>query len=146
MKAQVSMEYSMIAVTIALKVIPLAFIAFSFSKSSSAEISQGQINKLGDDIVKTSEKIFYQGYPSRITLEGTMPDGVTEIRIDKDWNSGQNELVFVTYFNSVSSEFSYPSRVNIAGDFQSESFSPGQKRIRIESVDDSTPYVLITIT
>ncbi len=146
MKAQVSLEYSMVAFVIALIVIPIAYIAFSFSKSSGIEISRGQIDRMGNDIVNTAEKVYYQGYPSRITIEETMPDGVSSIRIDKDWSLGQNELVFVADFNSKLSEAAFPSKVNIAGSFPPAAISPGKKKIRIESVDNTTRYVLITIT
>ncbi len=145
MKGQVSMEYVMVATFIALIVIPIAFLAFSFSRTSSAEIGLGQIDKMGNDIVKTAEKVFYQGSPSRITIIATMPDGVENIRIDKDWDSGQNELVFTTVLGSGINELAFPSKVNIAGSFTPESITSGQKSIRIESIDNSTSYVLITI-
>lgn len=146
MKAQVSMEYVIVVFIVALLIIPAVYLIYSFSKSSETELRQIQINKVGNEIVRTAEKVYYQGAPSRIVLEESMPEGITQIRIEKDWNLNQNELVVDTYFNSKSSQFSFPSKVNIAGSFPPKSYGRGLKKIRIEAVENTTPYVLITIT
>ncbi len=145
MKAQVSIEYIMVALIIAALVIPTAYLVLTFSKSSEREIKGSQINKIGNDMVKTAEKVYYQGYPSRITIDAAFPSGITNVTISKDWDLRQNEVVFKTYIDSKSAEFSFPSKVNIAGYFPPESFSEGQKSIRIEAIDNTTPYVLISI-
>lgn len=146
MKAQVAMEYVIVVFMVALLIIPAVYLIYSFSKSSETELMQSQVNKIGNEIVRTAEKVYYQGAPSRIVLDESMPEGVTLIKIEKDWDLNQNELVFDTYFGSKSSQFSFPSKVNIAGSFPPESYAGGLKKIRIEAVENTTPYVMISIT
>lgn len=146
MRAQSAMESIILAAALLLLTVPASFLILSFSKSSEAEISQNQINKVGTDISSISEKVYYQGYPSRITIKEIFPAGITRISIVKNWADGQNELVFMTSLNSEKSEISFPFKVNIAGEFPPESYGKGLKTIKIETVDNSTPYVRIAIT
>ena len=139
MKAQSAMETIILATVLLLMTVPAAFLIISVAKSSQHEIRQGQISKIGNDIISTSEKVYYQGTPSKITLEEAFPEGITNISTSS--HGSFNELLFIMELDSKHSEISFPSKVKLEGNFGS-GFSRGIKKVIIEAADG---YVRISI-
>jgi|SRR3989339_1455246 len=134
-RAQASMEYIMIVAVITIIVIPTIWVFYSYSQSSTQQLSYGQVERIGNDIVNNAEKIYYQGPPSKITLEETMPGKVENITIISDWgaNPHVNEIVFYINMNGKLSESVFSSKVNINGTFTQASFSEGVKKVVLEA-------------
>ena len=100
MKAQVSMEYILLALLTLLLVVPTAYFMMNSSKGSEAQVRDAQIQRIGNDIISNAEKLYYQGAPSRLSLKEQLPDGVTEISIVPDPAHKNFELIFKTNFSS----------------------------------------------
>jgi len=132
------MEYLMVGALVTLVILPTMYIFYAYSQTSNEEIRQGQLNKVGTDIVDVAEQVYYLGEPSKITIDETMPEGVIGMEI---WRN--QELVF---FLNDGSEIAFMSKVNITtnqpcsercyANFTQRFYSPGLKRIIIEAKED----------
>ncbi|MDD5086151.1 MAG: hypothetical protein PHV16_00175 [Candidatus Nanoarchaeia archaeon] len=141
-RGQAAVEYLLVGALLVLVILPTIYFFYSYSHSSQEEIKKGQITKVGNDLVDITEQVYYLGYPSKVTVESTMPEGIVGIEV---WEN--NELVF---FLEDGSQIPFQSNVNITSNrkctgicksnFTSEFYSPGLKRIVIEAKQD---YVLI---
>src|SRR3989344_4199393 len=109
MKAQVSFEYILVAAIVAMIAIPATYTFYKYSQGSQSEIRESQAVKFGRDTVNTAELIYYQGPPSRITLEQTLPEGVRNISILQDWDADPrvNELVITADLGTGQNDFAF---------------------------------------
>ncbi len=138
-QGQVSMEYIMMVAVALLTIVPVVYIFYSYSKSSTNDIMFNRVTSIGRNIVYQSESIYYLGEPSRVTLEETMPEGVETLDILTSSEDNIYELVFTLVNNNT---IVISSKVPIDGNFDNSSYSAGIKNILIESKGS---YVNISI-
>lgn len=130
-KGQISVEYLIIAGFVVFLVISILGIALIYSSSIEDRIKINQIERFADNVISNSEKVFFQGEPSRITITAHLPKGVENIQIIS------NELVFDVLLSSGSVRTSFTSSVPMEGSF---SVDEGTKRFTI--VASSTDVVI----
>jgi hypothetical protein len=133
MRAQVSVEYMLVTAIIMMMVLPAAYLFYSYSQRSTEQISDSQLEKLGNEIINNAERVYYMGDPARITIQGRLPDKIQGIDASIDWDKGVNELVFVRQAGGKQSEYVYVSAVNINGSFFERDLSRGVKKIHLEA-------------
>ena len=134
-KAQAAIEFMLVFGIALLILIPTFYIFQDYSIRSKDQISTGQLSVIGNDLVNAAETVYFMGLPARLTLELSMPEGVTGMRIEKDWSRDINELVFTMRDNN---ELSFRSNVNINGTFERSDYSQGLKKILLETKNTST--------
>jgi len=142
-RSQAATEQIAVIAMISLIIIPTAFIFMSYSQKSQEDLKNGMINRLGRNVVDTAETVYYYGPPSRSTLLESMPDNVRNISILNDTNKGAFELLITL---KAGGDRSFISPVEIRGEFDAKSASPGSKRVIIQAMKDSRNYVQINIT
>ncbi|MBN2454172.1 hypothetical protein JXB11_01365 [Candidatus Woesearchaeota archaeon] len=133
MKGQVSVEQLILTVVIMMMIVPAGYVFYKYSERSSRQIGESQLDRLGHEIVTAAERTYYMGEPSRVTLQGTMPDHVTSVRTYSEWDNSINEIIFTVEVEGRESEFVYPSPVNLKGLFMKTDASPGTKKVYIEA-------------
>lgn len=143
-KSQASIEYIAVFSIAFVVLLPMVYMFQSYSAKSSEQIAQSDIAVIGNDIVNAAESVYYMGRGSRLTLEETMPQGIVNISLSRNWSGGVNELVFVLVDDNVMAFF---CNVNINGSFDGSDFSPGLKSIVVEAKNNTYhDYVQIDIS
>jgi len=133
-KSQVSMEYLAIIGFVVVVVAVLVTISMFYSKQVNDQVIINQVDRLAKELVDTSEKVYYWGPPSKITIKSYIPASVDSISI------ANNEIVFKVSTQHGSSDVAYKASVNITGAIDN---SQGLRRILVESRDG---FVLINGT
>ena len=87
-KAQISMEYVVIVGFVAVIVIPMLIVFYTYADRTEDEIVSNQVMKIGYSISDSAESMYYLGEPSRTKLKAYFPQNIRNITI------GNNELVF----------------------------------------------------
>jgi len=109
--SQSALEYMVIiALTLGI-IIPTTYVFFNYSRESSIQILDSQINQIGRSMIDTAETVYYSGQSSKIVLELNMPDVVTDMYIidsrelifNLTTSIGENEAVFFSSINITSS-------------------------------------------
>ena len=133
MRAQASFEYTLTAVVILSIVIPAAYLLYSSSHRYNEEVILAQANKIGQEIVKASESVYFMGAPSRIVLEENMPPNIVGMNVLFDEINNVYELIIRVQTGTTITELSFPSDVPINSFFDKKVFSEGKKNIRVEA-------------
>ena len=142
-RVQASIEYLIVFSLAFVVLLPMVYMFHSYSIKSSEQIETSNIAVIGNDIVNAAESAYYMGRGSRLTLEETMPEGITNITVLKDWSKGINEFV-LEYRGQ--EQMAFFCNVNINGSFDAYDLSPGLKHITVEVRNTSNyDYVLIDI-
>ena len=159
MKAQAAIEYALVAGFVLAILLPAALIFYNYSNTTGEDVREGQLFRLGNNIVDSAELLYYQGEPARTVLDETLPTGISNISIQKDISRNIYQLVFATNFKGRHSDSVFVSKVNIEGGnfmvfnaqglqtggyLNRSAFAAGNKKIVLEAKDASPPYVLIT--
>jgi hypothetical protein len=139
-KAQVSLEYAMVAIVVGLTVLPAAYMFYKYSWSTADQIDKTQLDRMGRDIASTAEKIYYQGAPSRTEYEARLPKGILNITLMGEWGKQNQEIDFMaTAAESPTTDYSYPIKVNVNGSFNGTfyelSTGAGVKKINVEAYE-----------
>ena len=122
-------------------------VIYSYSQRSTDDINLGQIEKIGKDIVETSERIYYVGGDSWETLKFNIPNNIKNVYVLKNY-----ELIIEYESYGGISQAVFFSNINLttpflasAGDISniSSSFHPGLNAYRITSRGN---YVLLEET
>lgn len=108
---QSSVEYLFVVVLALTLILPASFLFFDFSKSSEGSVISAQIDRTGNEILSSAEQVYVIGNGSRVTLELTLPETLTSVKI-----YDEAELVFKYFAQSGESEAVFFSDVNIALD------------------------------
>ncbi|MFH1063864.1 MAG: hypothetical protein V1729_02170 [Candidatus Woesearchaeota archaeon] len=87
--AQVSMEYLVIVGFIAVMVIPMILIFYSYADRTEDEIISNQLQKIGLKVSDSAEAMYYLGEPSRTRIRSYFPKNINNITI------GSNEITFI---------------------------------------------------
>jgi hypothetical protein len=149
MKAQVSIEYIMVLVTLLSIALPAGFLFYQYSENSQDQIKYSQLETFGKALVLNAAKVYFMGDPSRITVSSRLPDNVVNISYVVDWSKNINQIVFVTRGNNGKlSEIVFSSKININGSFYSKDFVGGLKPILLEAYrkEDGTSFVFTTFS
>ncbi len=142
-RVQASIEYIIVFSLAFIVLLPMIYMFQGYSTKSSEQIVTSNIAVIGNDIVNAAESVYYMGSDSRLTLDETMPEGIKNITLTRDWDKGINEVVFELRNNNTIAFF---CNVNIDGSFDTSDFSAGLKRVRVEAKNDSRyDYVSIDI-
>ena len=83
-------------------------------------------------IISTAESVFFQGEPSRVTINAYLPSGVQEIKVE-----GKN-LIFNVSTSSGFQFFLYESRVSLEGNLTK---TEGVKKIQIIALEDKVRLI-----
>jgi len=88
-KAQISMEYLVIVGFVAVIVIPMIIIFYTYAGRTEDQIVSNQIQKIGLKLGDSSESMYYLGEPSRTKVRAYFPKNINSITV------GNNEIVFI---------------------------------------------------
>jgi uncharacterized protein (UPF0333 family) len=88
-RAQISIEYIVIVGFVAVIVLPMILIFYTYSDRTEDEIISNQISKIGLKVGDAAESVYYLGDPSRTRLRAYFPKNINNITI------GNNEIVFI---------------------------------------------------
>ncbi len=144
---QAATEYIMIVAFAMMVILPATYFFYSYSHATSYRIKESQLNKMAKEILINSEKVYYLGYPSMVTIESQFPDNIKYMQVWRNWSNKTNEINFWVDTGSDVSERSYPGDVNMLGFFDEKSLSEGTKNVKVMASVNKTgaPYVLLTI-
>ncbi len=109
--AQTSIEYLAVAAILTAVIVPTVYVFYGYTHESAQEVIMAQVDSIGRDLVDAVEHVNSLGYPSRITLEILMPEGVDDIQI---WDDGRT-LVFIVLGGT---EMVFHSRVKMQGNIE----------------------------
>ena len=123
-RGQISTEYILLVGFIVFLVISTLGIAFIYTAEIKDEINFDEVERFANKVTSSAESVFYAGEPSRITIVGYVPEGVTSIQILSD------QIVFNISTISGRNSLSYVSNVPLQGTI-SNTF--GTKKLRIEA-------------
>lgn len=149
MKAQSALEYLMIVAIVFMIIIPTVYLFYSYSKESTEQITYPQINEIGINIMNNAESVYYSGEHSKIVIDVSMPDRITDVYIlynrelvfNISTELGTNEMVFFSNVDIISNPDSCtPSGCSSCCSIcdkcdLSDILSSGIKKIKIESVN-----------
>ncbi|MBI5804052.1 hypothetical protein HY450_02305 [Candidatus Pacearchaeota archaeon] len=121
-KGQISIEYLIIISFVVFLVLSIIGVALYYSAGIKDAVRFNQLERLSSKIITSAESVFYSGEPSKVVINGYLPEGVREINISN------REIAFTLTTNTGVSKISYSSSVEIEGEI---SISPGVKRISV---------------
>jgi len=146
-KGQAATEYILVSSLILIIFIPATILFLINIRNSNDDLAISKLNKIGNDIVDNAVEVFYQGEPAKVTMKESLPAGIVNMTILKDWSSSVNQIVFLVSLKGKNNELVFDSDVNIDGSFTKNQFSKGIKNIVLEakSTSNGVPYVNISI-
>ena len=146
-KGQAATEYILVSSLILIIFIPATILFLINIRNSNDDLAISKLNKIGNDIVDNAVEVFYQGEPAKVTMKESLPAGIVNMTILKDWSSSVNQIVFLVSLKGKNNELVFDSDVNIDGSFTKNQFSRGIKNIVLEakSTSNGVPYVNISI-
>ncbi len=136
-KSQVSMEFVLISFISMVLLIPVIFMFFNYTSSTSRDIILAQAHKAGRAMVDVSEQVWSYGRGGIQTVEVTLPKNIVNISTELN-----TTLVMETTLRG--DVVAIHSRVPIYGNFTSDDANPGTKKFRMENIRGE--YVLIKRT
>lgn len=100
-KGQISVEHLFMVVLALLIIVPGTSLFYTYSKNSNHEMISNQITRIGDEIIKNAEIVYFLGDDSRMQLTLNFPRAMRgialyggELTINYTSYSGHNEAVF----------------------------------------------------
>lgn len=142
MKGQAATEYLMTTGILIALILPGLYLFFSYTNDSVDDINQRQITQFGFDLINTIERAYIMGPPARLTLEGTLPDGIDSIEFRADKVLGHYEVVLNTTRAGRVYDYAFSTKVPINGSFANLALGEGDRKITVEAFirDVGTPY------
>ena len=83
------MEYLIIVGFVAVMIIPMMLIFYTYAGQTEDKIVSNQVQKISLKISDSAESMYYLGEPSRTQIRAFFPKNIREITI------GNNEVVFI---------------------------------------------------
>lgn len=121
-RGQISTEYLIVVGFVVFLVLGIIGVAFFYTSVTNDQIKVSQVSNFANKIISSSESVFYAGEPSKLTITGYMPIGVTSFEIMS------SEIVANITTSSGVTRISFTSNVPLSG---SVSISDGVKRIQV---------------
>lgn len=157
-KGQASLEYISIFGIIFVIIAVAGGIFFSYTNSAKESLDKKQINKIGQEIINNVQKIYFFGDGNRVTITPTFPQGIEEISIHHINQSGNNyyyinitvlnqDVYESLIFETTEDDIPFGCKNCTINDtiighnissFNNMYFGQGSKRIKIESINDTT--------
>ncbi|MBI5881393.1 hypothetical protein HZB90_04645 [archaeon] len=131
-KAQISMEYLVIVGFVAVLVIPMIIIFYTYAGRTEDQIVSNQLQKIGLKIGDSAEAMYYLGDPSRTRMRAYFPKNIDNVTI------GNNEIVFIVRTKQGLDHIVIYSSVPVSGSLDSHA---GYHNINVQSRGN---YVEIT--
>lgn len=85
------MEYLVIVGFVAVIVIPMILIFYTYADRAEDEIVSNQILKMGLKVSDAAESVYYLGEPSRTRIRAYFPKNIINVSV------GDNEILFVVH-------------------------------------------------
>ena len=126
------MEYLIIVGFVAVILIPMVIVFYTYADNTEDAIVSNQINKISLKIADNAEAMYYLGEPSKTKIKAYFPKNIEDITI------ANNEVVFTVKTKSGSDEVVVYTPINITGSLDIHS---GLHNILIEA---KTSYVEIS--
>jgi uncharacterized protein (UPF0333 family) len=126
-KAQMSMEFLFISFLSMVMLIPIMYVFFDYTATTSRDIILTQTYNAARAIVDVSEQVWAYGEDGIQTVEVTFPKSLLNMTIE------QNSTL-VIYTGLRTSVVAIPSSVPIWGNFTPEDVNPGTRKFRMENV------------
>jgi len=109
LKSQVSVEYMLIMGFVALMIVPLIILYYTYITNSNDEIISSQVNQLAKGIVDSAESVYFLGEPSQTTLRIYIPNRIIGASLDN------KEVVFNVSTKSGISQIVQVSSIDLMG-------------------------------
>jgi len=151
-RSQSSLEYMTVFALVLVIIVPSFLLFKSYALESNEQIVEQNIDKLANDIINNAVRVYYQGVPSKMVLEATMPATVTGMWIVND--DGYNLLGFNLTSSVLSFESDVPMSCDLGGEcvpctpfaacgnlgvecscFADRYFTEGKKRFEIQATN-----------
>jgi uncharacterized protein (UPF0333 family) len=155
-KAQSSLEFLMIfGIGLAI-IMVMSGLFFGYFNSEKATLDSRFLEKIGQDIMEKTEKVYFLGDGNKVTIKTKFPDNIQNISIHRKNISGlEFDILNITYianqninfliftanepyirFNCTRCYQNNTLNPNVSYFNDSSDFSPGSKRITVESYGD----------
>ena len=109
LKSQISVEYMLIIGFVAVMIVPLIILYYTYTTNSKDEIISSQVNQLAKRIVDAAESVYFLGEPSQTTLRIYIPNRIMGASLDN------KEVVFNMSTRSGISQIVQVSSVDLIG-------------------------------
>jgi uncharacterized protein (UPF0333 family) len=126
-RGQAGIEYLILVGFVTLAVIIVFSIAIIYSQSIKDTIILNQVESFAEDLISSSEKVFFSGEPSKSTISIYVPHGVSEISFH------DKELLIKTSVATGENIRSFNSAVSIQGSINP---SEGKKILILTAKND----------
>lgn len=126
-RGQISTEYLIVVGFVVFLVLGILGVAFFYTSVTNDQIKVSQVSNFANKIISSAESVFYAGEPSKLTLTGYLPIGVSSFEIMP------NEIVVSISTSSGVTKMSFTSNVPLSGNISN---SDGVKRIEVLAQQD----------
>lgn len=127
-RGQSGVEYLIIVGFVTFAVLFIFSIAIVYSNSINDNLRINQMENFANQLISSSESVFFAGEPSQIVIKLYLPKNVEELQI-----SG-NEIVFTIETSNGLNTRSYRSKVPLDGSITN---SPGEKKLLLKATNDA---------
>ena len=127
MKSQAATEYLLIIGFVTFVLSAIVILAYFYTGMSKAAVRQNQLQVAMQQIIRTSESVYYSGAPSQLPVSVYFPPGIKNITIIN------KEIIVETETNSGVSKRVFNSRVNMTGNVD---FKEGTRTIIIKALSE----------
>ena len=121
-RGQISTEYLIVIGFVTFLVLGILGVAFFYTSITNDQIRVSQVSNFANKIISSAESVFYAGEPSKLTLTGYLPIGITRFEIMG------GEIVVSMSTSSGVSTMSFTSNVPLSGNISS---IDGVKRVEV---------------
>jgi len=125
------MEYILIASLILVIFIPAIYIFFDNMEGYNNKLAISKATRMGHEIVRTAEEVYYGGIPSKRTIKASMPQGIRNISSRSNWSLPYNELLFEYAKRGINESLVFVSDVNLNYTWNNNSMKQGTKTVLI---------------
>jgi hypothetical protein len=112
-RAQVGIEYLIVLGFAIFVIMGMLVIAFNYLESLRDNILINEVSTFADNVISASERVFYEGEPSKATIRGYLPRQVQQVEII------ENSLFFTIETSSGTAKRAYFSNVPLEGQINS---------------------------
>jgi len=131
-RGQVGIEYMILIGFVTLTVLSIFIFAVFYSNQIKDRMKINSIQNFADQLIQSSESVFFAGEPSKTTISLYLPEGVQKITVN------EYSIVIVARLASGDNILFFPSKVPLSGSISS---TGGTKKLSLEAHED---YLLIS--
>ncbi|MFH1072154.1 MAG: hypothetical protein V1743_01875 [Nanoarchaeota archaeon] len=140
-KAQISVEHMFILMLAVMILVPGTVLFYQFAKGSSDQMIASQVKRIGDELIKNSDTVYFLGDGSRMTISLNLPRTLKNISLENE----EIVITFTTYTGQSEAVF-FPD-ISIKGYYEgkiAEQFHTGPIRIMISNNESTVVLQEIT--